>query len=70
VGNERGGRTAAILCSINSTYRRHDIDPQLYLTQLLINLPSTPMSRLEQWLPDVWNRRQAHGVGLGSQIKP
>ena len=33
VGNPRGGRTAAILSSLTSTCRRHDIDPQLYFTQ-------------------------------------
>jgi transposase len=58
VGNERGGRTAAILSSITSTCRRHEIDPQIYLTQLLTNLPATPMSQLDQWLPDVWKQRQ------------
>jgi len=58
VGNERGGRTAAILSSITSTCRRHGIDPQVYLTQLLTNLPSTPMSQLDQWLPDAWKQRQ------------
>jgi hypothetical protein len=46
VGNERGGRTAAILSSITSTCRRHGIDPQRYLTQLLVNLPGTPLSEL------------------------
>jgi transposase len=35
VGNQRGGETAAILASLTSTCRRHDLDPQLYLTQLL-----------------------------------
>jgi hypothetical protein len=40
VGNARGGRTAAILASLTSTCRRHEVDPQLYLTQLLINLPA------------------------------
>lgn len=59
VGNPRGGRTAAILSSITSTCRRHDINPQLYLTQLLANLPSTPMSELDEWLPDQWKRRLA-----------
>jgi transposase len=57
VGNERGGQTAAILSSLTSTCRRHAIDPQRYLTQLLTNLPATPMSQLEQWLPDEWKRR-------------
>jgi transposase len=38
VGNALGGRTAAILASLTSTCRSHDVDPQLYLTQLLVNL--------------------------------
>lgn len=56
VGNERGGQTAAILSSLTSTCRRHDIDPQRYLTQLLTNLPDTPISQLHQWLPDEWKK--------------
>jgi hypothetical protein len=58
VGNERGGRTAAILASLTSTCRRHDVDPQLYLTQLLVNLPSLPSRQLSDWLPDRWKQRQ------------
>jgi transposase len=54
VGNARGGRTAAILASLTSTCRRHDIDPQIYLTQLLTNLPLTPNGGLSTWLPDRW----------------
>jgi transposase len=54
VGNLRGGHTAAILTSLTSTCRRHAIDPQLYLTQLLINLPSARTSELPAWLPDQW----------------
>jgi hypothetical protein len=48
VGNARGGRTAAILAS---TCRRHDVDPQLYLTRLLINLPTLPISQLPSGFP-------------------
>jgi transposase len=59
VGNARGGRTAAILASITSTCRRLDIDPQLYLTQLLTNLPTLPISQLPQWLPDQWKSHHA-----------
>jgi transposase len=54
VGNERGGQTAAILSSLTSTCKRHGIDPQRYLTQLLVNLPATPISRLSDCLPDRW----------------
>ncbi len=59
VGNARGGRTAAILASITSSCRRHDVDPQLYLTQLLVNLPEARWSELSAWLPDEWKRRQS-----------
>jgi transposase len=59
VGNPRGGRTAAILASLTSTCRRHDIDPQLYLTQLLTNLSLVRKSELPNWLPDQWKRLQA-----------
>jgi transposase len=57
VGNPRGGRTAAILASLTSTCRRHDVDPQLYLTQLLMNLPQAKVSELPDWLPDHWKTR-------------
>ena len=57
VGNPRGGRTAAILASLTSTCRRHGVDPQLYLTQLLMNLPQAKMSELSEWLPDQWKIR-------------
>ena len=52
VGHPRGGRTAAILASLTSTCRRHTVDPQLYLTQLLLNLPATSIAELPAWLPD------------------
>ena len=58
VGNERGGRAAAILASLTSTCRRHEVDPQLYLTQLLVNLPSARLSDLPAWLPDRWRAAQ------------
>jgi transposase len=58
VGNPRGGRTFAILASLTSTCRRHQIDPQLYLTQLLMNLPQTKLSELDAWLTDQWNLHQ------------
>jgi len=35
------------------------VDPQLYLTQLLVNLLSLPVRDLAAWLPDEWKRRQS-----------
>jgi transposase len=59
VRSPRGGRTAAILASLTSTCRRHEVDPQLYFTQLLMNLSSWPASDLDAWLPDQWKQTQA-----------
>ena len=64
VGNPRGGRTAAILASLTSTCRRHDVDPQLYLTQLLTNLPTVRQSELLNWLPDQWKQLQTKRLPL------
>jgi transposase len=70
VGNPRGGRTAAILASLTSTCRRHEIDPQLYLTQLLMNLPQAKMSELSDWLPDQWKIRYVTRMGSLSTVPP
>ena len=59
VGTVRGGETAAIISTITSTCQRHEINPQVYLTQLLAGLQATPVSQLETWLPDRWNAAQA-----------
>ena len=57
VGNERGGRTMAILSSMTSTCRRLGIDTQLYLTQLTTNIPTMKQSELDLWIPDCWKLR-------------
>ncbi len=67
VGNPRGGRTAAILASLTSTCRRHQVDPQLYLTQLLMNLPSWPVRDLDAWLPDQWKLHHAARLAILNQ---
>ena len=56
VGNPHGDRTEAIL---TSTCRRYDVDPQLYLTQLLSNLPTLSCSQLPDRLPDQWKSQDA-----------
>ena len=62
VGNPRAGRTAAILASLTSTCRRHDVDPQHYLTQLLVNLPVVRHGNLRDWLPNRWKVTQKTGL--------
>jgi transposase len=70
VGNPRGGRTAAILASLTSTCRRHEVDPQLYLTQLLMNLPEAKVSELSDWLPDQWKIRHLARIASLNTVAP
>lgn len=70
VATPNGGETAAILSSLTSTCRRHDINPQAYLTQLLANLPDTPIGELDPWLPDEWKKRQASRETESPSVKP
>jgi transposase len=70
VGNPRGGRTFAILASLTSTCRRHQIDPQLYLTQLLMNLPQTKLSELDAWLPDQWKLHEMARLAALNEAAP
>lgn len=72
-----GIRDRAILASLTSTCRRHEIDPQLYFTQLLLNLPpllrALPHTRsheLDAWLPDQWKRAQATRSAQGMPAPP
>ena len=59
VGTARGGETAAVISTMTSTCQRHEINPQVYLTQLLAGLQATPISQLEMWLPDRWKAAHA-----------
>lgn len=71
VGNPRGGRTAAILASLTSSCRRHDMDPHLYFMQLLMNLPTWPARDLDAWLPDHWKQTHiARCADLGIPVPP
>lgn len=53
-GSDGGGRTAAVLTSLTATCGRHGIDPWCYLSDVLARLPSHPVDRIAELLPDVW----------------
>ena len=56
VGNEAGGKAAAIIYSLIETCRQNDVDPFLYLKDVLERVSTHPNSRIEELLPAEWKK--------------
>ena len=59
-GSDNGGRTAATLFSLIATCQRHQVEPMAYLRDVLTRIAATPVSQLDQLLPDRWQPTVAH----------
>jgi transposase len=57
-GSVEGGQTAALYMTLVQTCHRLGVDPFEYLKDVFTRLPSTPISEIDQFLPDRW--REAH----------
>jgi transposase len=55
-GNDAAGQATAVIYSLIASAERHGIDPLRYLTSVLAKIAATPLSELEQFLPDVWKK--------------
>jgi transposase len=53
-GNEQGGETAAALFTVMMTCKRHSIDVQAYLADVLRRIKQATPEQLESLLPDRW----------------
>ena len=58
-GNDTFGQYHAVLWSLIASAEANGVDPQRYLTSVLAKIAQTPISQLQQFLPDVWKREQA-----------
>jgi len=65
MGSDNGGRTAATLYSIVASAKRHGLDPFVYLREVLATIGSTPVSQLDQFLPDRWREQQLQEIVEG-----
>jgi transposase len=54
VGSDRGGRTEATMYCLVGSCKRHQVDPFAFLKDVLERLPSHPVDRLGEPLPDAW----------------
>jgi len=60
-GNDAAARSHARLYTLLAGAERHGLNPQEYLTSVLAKIGQTPLSQLEQFLPDVWKRQAQAG---------
>jgi len=58
-GSDNGGNTAAVLFSLIATCQRHKVDPFAYLRDVLTRIAATPVSQVDQFLPDHWKAAHA-----------
>lgn len=58
-GSDNGGRTGAVLASLVASCKRHGVDPFAYLKDVLTRIAATPVSQLDQFLPDRWKAAHA-----------
>ena len=58
-GNDHFAQVSAVLYTLIASALRHGLNPQKYLTSVLAKIGQTPMSELEQFLPDRWKAEDA-----------
>jgi transposase len=66
-GNDSAGQSHARLWTLIASAARHGLDPQAYLRSVLAKVGSTPLSELEQFLPDQWKAEDAASVAAPTQ---
>jgi transposase len=61
-GNDEAGRRFMVLYSLIATCERHDVNPEVYLADVLIRIQDHPKDRVAELLPHRWKLR--HGSGF------
>jgi transposase len=57
-GSLRAGRRAAAVMTLVQSAKLNELDPYVYLSNVLERLPTQPVSRLEELLPHRWSSRR------------
>lgn len=58
-GHDDARRSYATLYTLIASAQRHGIDPHAYLRSVLAKIATTPMSQLDQFLPEKWKAEDA-----------
>jgi len=70
VGNDEFGKHYATFYSLIASAKLHGLDPQDYLRHVLTHIAQTPLSELEQFLPDVYKARLEAAKAAGKAPSP
>jgi hypothetical protein len=57
-GSDRGGERAAVMYTLIQTARLNDVDPQVWLADVLARINDHNIHRLDQLLPWNWNNER------------
>ena len=69
-GNERAGRRFMVLYSLIAMCERHDINPEVYLADVLIRIHDHPRDRVAQLLPHRWAQSFGRGFTVERTAAP
>ena len=69
-GNEEAGRRFMILYSLIATCERHDVNPEIYLADVLIRIHDHPKERVAELLPHRWKQTFGSGFSVERTVEP
>lgn len=69
-GNDSAGRRFMVLYSLMATCERHDINPEIYLADVLIRINEHPKDRISELLPHRWKERFGSGFTVERIVTP
>ena len=69
-GNEEAGRRFMVLYSLIATCERHDVNPEVYLADVLLRIQDHPTDRLVELLPHRWKETFGSGFTVERIVTP
>jgi hypothetical protein len=69
-GDEEAGRRYMILFSLIATCERHEVNPEVYLADILIRIQDHPKDRIAELLPHRWKERFGSGFTVETTVTP
>ena len=69
-GHELAGRRFMTLYSLIATCERHDVNPEVYLADVLIRLQDHPADRVAELLPHRWKETFGSGFTVERVVTP